>query len=588
MEKRGLSLAEIQEVPNNSLILLTGPPGAGKTTFCHQVVLNGIAAERPIIFVTTEQNSSRIIDLLREKGIGKPAPGALNFVDAFTQTVGLAAPEQADTIDANCEDLNSISMAIGKLQQRIGRRNIILAFDSLTSPYLFNEKEVFRFMRLCLAKFAAEGNSVLALVDEGCGKSEHLVAMMSVADGVLKMEVKEGKRMLDVVKHPKVEPTRIEVSTDKIWKKKIYDLKTYDQDMLRHFMKAVQGETSLRREYGQFAVNLFWPNFARWSAMLWDPKGFPEMIYELWVEFGSYIREMIPLFPWHARLVFKLFVPKNFSRVKDMEKPLKFINQSWMKQRRYSIMEYLKDVSKTDEHYIRVYENRECCGFENIGATMALDLPPIIAGVCKGLEKEKRDWNIVETKCLGLGDRYCEFKLVPGEIDELKGSLKKETSVIEKIHDRLMDRLMGFLLEGKPLVTRPRLGSDFSMFLEMALSAMASERYRTALRMGGAKSGKKVGEHLIEAGIREDKAIKRVFHLLEHCKVGKVRMDETIRIRESCESLWTKFITTKLEEPSCFFITGFLNGLFLAVRKQHIKEVKCVAMGDPYCEWEIK
>jgi KaiC/GvpD/RAD55 family RecA-like ATPase len=54
VEKRGLSLAEIQEVPRNSLILLAGPPGAGKSTFCHQVVLNTLATDRPVIFVTTE------------------------------------------------------------------------------------------------------------------------------------------------------------------------------------------------------------------------------------------------------------------------------------------------------------------------------------------------------------------------------------------------------------------------------------------------------------------------------------------------------------------------------------------------------
>jgi hypothetical protein len=31
-------------------------------------------------------------------------------------------------------------MAIAKLQERIGKRDVFLAFDSLTSPYLFNEE----------------------------------------------------------------------------------------------------------------------------------------------------------------------------------------------------------------------------------------------------------------------------------------------------------------------------------------------------------------------------------------------------------------------------------------------------------------
>ena len=33
--------------------------------------------------------------------------------------------------------------------------------------------------------------------------------------------------------------------------------------------------------------------------------------------------------------------------------------------------------------------------------------------------------------------------------------------------------------------------------------------------------------------------------------------------------------------------TAVLNGLFAAVRDQHVREIKWNAAGDPYCEWEI-
>jgi len=211
MEKRGLSLAEIQDVPKGNLILLAGHPGAGKSTFCHQAILNELAIERPVIYVTTEHGPSEVTDILKEKGMGEPPPGALNFVDAFGETVGAATQERPDTISANCEDLNSISMAITKLQERVGNHNIFLAFDSLTSPYLFNEKEIFRFLRLYMAKFASEGNSVLALMDEGCGKEEDIGAMMSVADGILKMETQEHSRVVNVVKHPRLGTARIDI-----------------------------------------------------------------------------------------------------------------------------------------------------------------------------------------------------------------------------------------------------------------------------------------------------------------------------------------------------------------------------------------
>jgi predicted hydrocarbon binding protein/KaiC/GvpD/RAD55 family RecA-like ATPase len=580
MEKRGLSLAEIQEIPKESLVLLTGPPGAGKSTFCQQAVVRTIAADRPVIFVTSEQRPAEVIELLHERGIGEVL--GLSFVDAFTETVGLTPTQRTDTVNANCADLNSLSIAITRLQDRAGQKGTLLVFDSLTSPYLFSGTEVVKFMRLFLSKFASEGNSVLALMDEGCSKEEDLGAMMSVADGILRMEIKESSRIMNVVKHPRAEPARIEVPTTKTWQRKMYDVKFWDRDMI---MRMVGAEHQLAQ---QFAVNIFWPTFALWSSILWDPRRFPQMTYEVWKEYGSLTREMIPFFPWHTRFLFKLVIPKNLSKVKDMKKLCSSFMIRHVKTRRDGILEYLEDDSKTDEHYFRFYESRECCGFENVGAAMASISLPLLAGSCKGLEKEEREWNAIETKCIGLGDPYCEFKLVPGEIGELRSSLEKDVLVVERIHDRLMERLMGFLLHGKPLVERARLGSDFIMaHPDITLPAVAGERYRMALRMGGAKAGKEVGGHLMEAGLTEDAAVKRVLNFLEYCRVGKVSANDTITIKDSSESLYTKYYTTKWEEPSCFFTTGFLNGLLSAVKNQHVREIKCIAAGDPYCEWEI-
>jgi len=597
MEKRGLSLAEIQEVPKNNLILLAGPPGAGKSTFCHQAVLNGLAMDRPVIFVTTEHGPSEVTDLLRERGMGELPPGGLSFVDAFGETVGATTRERPDTVGANCEDLNSISMAIAKLQERIGRGNVFLAFDSLTSPYLFNEKEVFRFMRLCLVKFASEGNSVLALMDEGCGKEEDLGAMMSVADGILRMEAKERQRTLNVVKHPKVESARIDVPIEPK-QPQVRPSMDWDPDVLKQFLQSFRkGKAVLRREVGDF-VNLFWPSLAYWSCMLWDPKGFPTMLYEMNKYEGASGKESIRGYPWSIRLAFKvlfslqsigLFMPKSLSKVKDMKKMLWGPAFGCVGMERSGILEYLEDVSKTDEHYFRIYENSDCVGFENTGVPMASHIPPMLAGYCIMLEKDGREWNAVETKCVGLGDPYCELKLVPGEIDGLKASLEKDSSLVERIYERLMERLMGFLLDGKPLVERPKLGSEVHLHVllhGMGFLNLVGERYRRAQMMGAARSAKIIGERLMEAGLSEDEALKRVLRFLEYCKVGKVTLGETVRIRENCESLRTTILKHE-KQPSCFFTTGFLNGLFSSVKKQHVKEIRCIAAGDPYCEWEI-
>ena len=589
-----VSLSQLQEVQPRNMILLVGPPGSGKSTFCHRTVLNNITL-RPVIYVTTESGPSKVTDSLREMGLGETLPHPLGFVDAFHETVGLQSTPWPDAVGASCADLTSLSIAISKQQERM-RGNILLVLDSLTSPYLLSGPEVVRFMRMTLSRFAAEGNSVLACIDEGCGKEEDLVGMMSIADGVVEMGVEENKQLLNIVKHPKLRPTRIEVPTKPkpTGLKFIFDSKIFDMSMVSQCYQAVTrgDETWLRKEIGDF-VNLFWPNLALWGGMLWDPKRFPSMKYDLDKSDGVAGREMLQFFPWHMKLLFK-FMPQNFSRVNNMKKLCRAF-MPWLKAERSGIVEYLEDVSRTDEHYIRVYESYACWGFENVGSALALFYgAAVTAGMCKGFENLKglvRDWNCVETKCIGLGDPYCEFKLVPGEIAEQRDSLEKDNAFVERIHNRLMHRLMGFLLEGKPLVERPRLGSDLHLHAfghAMGLPQLADERYQTALRMGGAKAGKEVAERLMEAGIKEDEAVKRILHLLEHCKVGKVTADETITIKDNCESILTKFLMMKFEEPSCFFTTGFFNGLFSAVKNQHIKETKCIAMGDPYCEWEFR
>jgi len=579
-----VSIAQLQDIPPENMILLVGPPGAGKSYFCEQTALHRLAIGKPIIYLTTNCDPLKTQARLGEEGLGEIESGLLYFIDAYNETVGLSVSDRPNTAKADCGNLSSISIALSKLEEQIGSRDVLLVFDSLTSPYLLSRSEVVRFMRLTLSRFVGEGNSVLACFDEGSSKEEDLVAMMSLSNGVIRLETEDSKQLLKVVKHPTYRPVEIEVPTTKALDVLLYEPRIWNLDMIRRLMDAEQSHT-------QFAVNIFWPSFAYWSSMFWDPKRFPAMNYDIWKEFGNLVKDMIPVYPWHMRVFFKLLMPKNLSKVKDMKKFWKTFEKQ-MELRRDGILEYVEDASRIDEHYIRIHENRECHGFENIGTTVSSSLPPLLAGACNGIEYlggSERDWNIIETKCIGLGDPYCEFKLVPGDITELRNSLEKDSSILEKIHERLMQRLMGFLIHRKPLTNRPRLGSDFMMaHPDITLPAMAGEKYRMALRMGGAMSGKEIGENLIDAGLSENEAVGRLFSLLEHCKVGKITVDETIRIEDSRESIYIKTLTKKWEEPSCYFATGFLNGFFSAVKNQHVKETKCIAMGDPYCEWEFR
>ena len=585
-----MSVAQLQEVPSKNTILLVGPPGSGKSTFCQQVVLQNLAMDRPIIYVTTEYGPSEAERSLKERGLGEVEPGLLNFIDAYNETVGVSVSDRPDTIYADCNDLSSIDIAISKTSERIGKKGVLLIFDSLTSPYLFSGAEILRFMRQTLSRFAASGNGVLGCMDEGCGKSEDMVAMMTLSSGVIKMELREGKKVLSVVKHPRIEPTEIEVS---VTVRPHVISSCYDTEYVRRQAKmaALGSRATLRPEVGDY-VNIAWRSIIFWSGMLWDPKRFPKMMYELTKyseDPSNYDFNMVSIFPWHKKLLIKLFMPKSFSKVKDMKKILESSFKSQHTLFRIATVEYLDDISKADEHYLRFYEGYECWGFENVDASLGIMKPAMMAGSFKGMEEllggPDRDWNAIETKCIGRGDPYCEVKFVPGEIEGLKDSLEKDSLVIERVNDRLMDHLMEFLLQDKPLMNRPTWGSDVHIheLQHVTASPNVDARLRMVFRMGGARAGKMLGEALLETGLSEQEVVRRIITLLNHCKVGKITLAETIKMKENCERFGMK-----TGEPSCYFTTGFLNGFFYTVKNQHVKETKCIAMGDPYCEWEFR
>ena len=578
-----MSLVQLQNIPSKSLILLVGSPGSGKTTFCHQTVINSIDA-KPVIFVTTENPPSKIEKSLIEKGLGINIPHSIGYVDAFHETMGLKGEERADTVTASCENLTSLGVAITKLKRKV-QNKFLLIFDSLTSPYIFTGSDTVKFLKKILSKLAAEGNSILVSIDEGCGREEDLIAMMSSADGIVKIELTDGSKTFNVIKHPKFESKKFNVERN--WDPDIkvdWNFKLHQDHTL--WSMGLMSKSQLRKEVGDY-VHIFWLKFAYWSSMLWDPKRFPTMSYRANKQMDTIVREAVKYYPLKAKIYLRYLMPRSFSKVKDMKRLMKRFSRLYERDCA-AITEYDEHSSKTDEHYLRLYESAICWGFENIGATLHLGTLGAYAGGLSGFEKAGHDWNIVETKCIGLGDPYCELKIVPGEIDELDKSLTSiDNTVIERIHNHLHERLMGYILYDRPLFEeRPRLGNSVGLHAfsySIQVPAIYSERYRIATRLGGFLAGKRVGRSLVESGMNEDEAVKRMIDFINYCKVGKISLGKTLRMLESCESF-----TIKAEIPYCFFTTGFLNGFFASVRDQHVVETKCIAMGDPYCEWELK
>jgi predicted hydrocarbon binding protein len=179
--------------------------------------------------------------------------------------------------------------------------------------------------------------------------------------------------------------------------------------------------------------------------------------------------------------------------------------------------------------------------------------------------------------------------LTPNNYEAVTQNLQQNGQTVEAIHNRLMDLATKYLIESSPLPDRPRMGTGVHLhpaFHALGFPHLAGPRYRMAQRMGGTRTGRALAQWLVQKGKTSEEALEACLHLIDHCKAGVPKQGHTVRIYENVESLRTRYMT-QIREPSCYFTTGFLSGIYAELFDHRVREVKCFAAENEYCEWEI-
>ncbi len=70
---------------------------------------------------------------------------------------------------------------------------------------------------------------------------------------------------------------------------------------------------------------------------------------------------------------------------------------------------------------------------------------------------------------------------------------------------------------------------------------------------------------------------------MNYCKIGKVSFTDAVRIEKNYEDLGE--VTG---DRSCYFTTGFLNGLFMVLEGKRVHQVKQNGTDGRVNEWELR
>ena len=186
--------------PESSSILLIGPPGVGKSTFCEQFIFEGFKTKQPGLFVTLDESPKDILKTMNGFGWGMGAlKNKLEFIDGYSWRVGGASGDHVISNLGNVNELNiAITEIIAKLKGSSIKRKV---FDSVSTLLIYADPSlVVKMIPVIVAKSRQAGYVQLLILEEGVHDPKTVTTLNAVTDGLIEFKMEDDKRYLRVAR----------------------------------------------------------------------------------------------------------------------------------------------------------------------------------------------------------------------------------------------------------------------------------------------------------------------------------------------------------------------------------------------------
>ncbi|MEM2974232.1 MAG: RAD55 family ATPase [Candidatus Micrarchaeia archaeon] len=190
-------------IPENSNILLIGPPGPEKMLFGIKILSMALKTGRKGVYVTTDVLPSEIEKRSKAASmdLSEFTNKTLQFVDCYSWTLGEAKSEakslegRKDISVPGPSALNDLS--IGITQSLMDKEQANVIFQSISTLLLYNAPEiVFRFVQIMGSRLKFAGATTLLHCEAQMHDERTIVTLKHLTDHVIEIKQEGGKNFI--------------------------------------------------------------------------------------------------------------------------------------------------------------------------------------------------------------------------------------------------------------------------------------------------------------------------------------------------------------------------------------------------------